>query len=501
MATLHSLSGATASRTIPPSLPRECYRLRDDATQTCQTDGTIVLRHSRFELPLPQLGASRRAVVLRLAERWLDNGEIDEIVTATGGEARILGAHILVHRLLAHSWLDRRLYAGDRPLLDIRPRGLGPGSQPPGVTHDPETRYQLSRFAIIGAGTDLATAGLTGYSPRSTITVTFLDLRLTQLLALAAGDGVDRDTVAAAADLAEGAAGAVLDLLVTAGLLVSAADHEAESEAPPHAFWSPEELAVHDRSRAGRHVLPLGGTYRFRDRLPPEPLRYARLSPTRVALPTPISDPTGDDIAGPSLYEVLADRRSIRAHDDERPLTITQLGSFLHRVGRTWDIHEANGQEVGRRPYPAGGQCCELEIYPLVAHCAGVEPGLYHYDSLTHQLAQVAGWNRDADRLIGYARSAASMTAAPQVLLVCTARLPRLMWKYEGLGYPMVLKNAGVLTGFMYLVATAMGLAPCAVGSGDSAAFAALSGLDPLVEPAIADFVLGSRVEPDMPVR
>jgi hypothetical protein len=45
----------------------------------------------------------------------------------------------------------------------------------------------------------------------------------------------------------------------------------------------------------------------------------------------------------------------------------------------------------------------------------------------------------------------------------------------------------------MYLVATAMGLAPCALGSGDSAAFALLSGIDPLVEPYIADFALGSK--------
>ena len=57
----------------------------------------------------------------------------------------------------------------------------------------------------------------------------------------------------------------------------------------------------------------------------------------------------------------------------------------------------------------------------------------------------------------------------------------------------MALKNAGVLTGLMYLVAAAMDLAPCALGSGDSAAFALLSGIDPLVEPYIADFALGSK--------
>ena len=48
------------------------------------------------------------------------------------------------------------------------------------------------------------------------------------------------------------------------------------------------------------------------------------------------------------------------------------------------------------------------------------------------------------------------------------------------MSYAMILKDAGVLTQQMYLVATAMGLAPCALGAGDSQAFAELSGLDPL---------------------
>lgn len=84
------------------------------------------------------------------------------------------------------------------------------------------------------------------------------------------------------------------------------------------------------------------------------------------------------------------------------------------------------------------------------------------------------------------------MAGPPQLVLVVTARVQRLMWKYEGMSYAMILKDAGVLTHQMYLVATAMGLAPCALGAGDSHAFAELSGLDPLVEPSVADFLLGA---------
>jgi hypothetical protein len=43
----------------------------------------------------------------------------------------------------------------------------------------------------------------------------------------------------------------------------------------------------------------------------------------------------------------------------------------------------------------------------------------------------------------------------------------------------------------MYLAGTAMGLAPCALGSGDSAIFSRVTGLSPLVESSVGEFSLG----------
>jgi hypothetical protein len=44
----------------------------------------------------------------------------------------------------------------------------------------------------------------------------------------------------------------------------------------------------------------------------------------------------------------------------------------------------------------------------------------------------------------------------------------------------------------MYLAAVAMGLAPCALGTGDSGAFGAATRLDPLVESSVGEFMLGT---------
>ncbi len=57
------------------------------------------------------------------------------------------------------------------------------------------------------------------------------------------------------------------------------------------------------------------------------------------------------------------------------------------------------------------------------------------------------------------------MDDPPQVLISVTARFRRLSWKYGGLAYRLVMLHVGVLMQSLYLVCTAMRLAPCALGS------------------------------------
>ncbi|SBT42634.1 SagB family peptide dehydrogenase [Micromonospora auratinigra] len=464
---------------------QELYRLRRDAELRHGEDGSLSLRQTRFQLALEQPGMGRRALLLRLAAGWVSDVEVGRLVIGLEGESRVLPAQLLLRRLVAHSWLDRRVQVGDRPLLDLLPTGLGRGSLPETRPHDRGGTYRLSRFVALRPELDRLVAA----SSLSTLTVGCVDAALGAVLA-AAARGVGVEAVARILAVGPEAAARVLDELVTARILVTRAEFEAEHEQAPLAYWSPEELRLHQRSRAGRHVLPVGGTYRMRDRFPPQPLRRRYDGDRAVELPLP--DLATLVKADPPFGQVVADRRSVREHDDADPLTRERLAEFLYRSQHTIVAGEAGGQEVGHRPYPGGGGVYELEIYPLVARCAGLDRGLYHYDPVGHRLEPVAGWGPAADRLLGYARAAGAMARPPQTVLVVTARVQRLMWKYEGMSYAMILKDAGVLTHQLYLVATAMGLAPCALGAGDSHAFAELSGLDPLVEPSVADFLLGT---------
>ena len=488
-------AGKAAPRSRPSASDRafrELYKLRPDATLLSQDDGSIALRQSHFgaRIAAPTVGC--RAMLLRLAGQWADEAEVCHVIAATEGEHGIMRGQLLLRRLEVQSWLSRRLQVGDRPLLDVVPVALGSGSTPRRTRHAADVRYKLSRFGAISADAGC----LVAQAPFSPVAVVIRDARIAGMLVPAAASGCTVTELARLGGLDLQAAAAVLDTLLTARIRVSAAERRAESCEPPKAVWSSHELALHHRARSGWHALPNGGTFRFRGEFPSEPIDKATAEPSgpvdRFDLPVPDLGKISE--SEPSFTEVVTRRQSIRHYDDANPITVGQLAEFLYRVQHTSDLRDTDdGQGVGQRPYPAGGQLCELEIYPLVSRCAGLEAGLYRYDSIAHRLIRLAPPHDAADRMLRHAGDTAMLAASPQVLLAITARAQRVLWKYEGMGYELALKNSGVLTGLMYLVAAAMGLAPCALGSGDSAAFALLSGIDPLVEPYIADFAIGSK--------
>jgi SagB-type dehydrogenase family enzyme len=172
------------------------------------------------------------------------------------------------------------------------------------------------------------------------------------------------------------------------------------------------------------------------------------------------------------------------------------LGEFLFRAARVRDFREADPQrghyyQTTNRPYPGGGAVYELELYPVINNCAGIEPGLYHYDPFAHELVRLSGPTQDTERLIDEAYEASGLEHDLEVLIVIAARFQRFSWKYASVAYSVILKNVGVLLQNMYLVATAMGLAPCALGGGDSDLFAQAAGINYLAEASVGEFILG----------
>ncbi|GAA3432549.1 SagB family peptide dehydrogenase [Kutzneria kofuensis] len=256
---------------------------------------------------------------------------------------------------------------------------------------------------------------------------------------------------------------------------------DAETEELRLAQWSAHELWFHHHSSK---IDGTGGTYWAKGRFAPLAGRHRPFDGPDVPLAKPDLDRLRT--TDPTLTAVIEDRGSVREGDEDNPLTLDQLGEFLFRCARVRGVGVHGGQEISDRPYPAGGGLHELEIYPVVRSVTGLHAGLYHYDAHSHRLTRGPAHPAPVRALLKWA-------GLPQVLLVVTARFGRLMWKYEGTGYALMLKHVGVLYQNMYLVATAMGLAPCAIAVGAADFFAEATGLDPMTESSVGAFTLGSR--------
>ncbi|MFC4585739.1 SagB/ThcOx family dehydrogenase [Sphaerisporangium corydalis] len=277
--------------------------------------------------------------------------------------------------------------------------------------------------------------------------------------------------------------------LFRAGLVVAASGETGRDVEQ----WRPHELWFHARSRMGDGGYSGGfGRTTWAKGL------HESLPARREPYPGPVVDLYRPDMAtlrvsDRPLTAVVEERRSIREHDDEAPITADQLGELLYRCARVRHSFTREGVEYVSRPHPSGGSTYELELYPVVRRAAGLDPGMYHYDPHDHRLRLVRGPEPSVGRLLRTATSAAMMQAPPQVLLVVAARFGRLMLTYEELPYSLVLKHVGVLYQTMYLVATSMGLAACGLGAGEAGAFTEATGADYLTESSVGEFLLGSR--------
>ncbi|GGX15323.1 dehydrogenase [Streptomyces malachitofuscus] len=284
----------------------------------------------------------------------------------------------------------------------------------------------------------------------------------------------------------------LLELLVAAGVAgpVDGSGRLPEDTDPVPAQREFHDVLLHWHSRKGLAGGPVGMSYPFRDRYPPP----AAVKPVRqpvIALPRP--DPARLRKADPPFAEVTEERRSVRRFTTGS-LTPELLGEFLHRVARVREevpADELAPYDRTYRPVPSAGAGQDLELYLTVTRCRGLSPGVYHYEPVEHGLTLVTAEREAVLELVGDVCRSLGSASVPQVVVTLAARFGRMSWKYRGLSYAATLKNVGVYYQAMYLTATAMRLGGCAAGSGDSAAFARITGLDPLEESSVGEFVLG----------
>jgi SagB-type dehydrogenase family enzyme len=410
------------------------------------------------------------ALLERLSSAECDLGSMKAATWWDEDTARLFG------RLEQGGWVQTAVACGQTLLYRLVPLAAH-GAPDPQVT-----AAKLSRFAQLRPGegrlvleSPLATAELHVYSEKVLAVIGTLG-------------GVP------APHTEEGAGGLaarlIADLRRTGLCTGGRQDEEAEFR---YRQWQPHDLWFHARSRSGVRGRPgrnLGGTYWARSQFAPLPARPAPFTGQVIDLFKPSLPALRQ--ADPAVTPAVEDRRSVRRHDDDHPLTLRQIGEFLYRCARVRRTTNTGGQELVDLPYPTGGAVGGLELYLVVWNTDGLSAGIYRYDAHGHRLERSAAGKAVTGKIIRGAANSAGMNELPQTVLVITARFGRVMWKYESIGYALILKQVGVLFYLMYTIATAMRLAPCALGAGNAEEFSAAVGLDYLEESSVGEFMLGS---------
>jgi SagB-type dehydrogenase family enzyme len=472
-----------------------------------QADGELTLLGLRSPITLRQLSPGLCEALQCLAAPGQSAGQLAEHVRNLEGPAALARWYYHLQDLARRCLLRLAVHADGVKLATLEPTAPSFVLPPAGAL--PGRSYVLSRFAWVQRRGEV----LALESPLSPARILLHDPRATALVHALARPGTAVEVGSRVTGLPAEAVTRLLGMLVHGGAAcaVDDAGTTAEDADPSLRCWQFHDLLFHARSRQGRHDGPVGATYPFAGHLDPPPALRPETSPLACSDEIVLYRPDLERLQcqDPPFALVQERRRSIRKYAAE-PITDRQLGEFLYRVARVKDckhmeVETPSGpvrMDFASRPFPAGGALYELEVYAVVAACRGLSPGLYHYDGLGHRLVRRAGRSplscQAVERLLqGAALAAGLQTTEAQVLLVLAARLPRVAWKYSGLAYSLVLKHVGVVFQTMYLAATTMGLAPCAVGLGDSDLFAQAADAHYFAETSVGEFLLGSAPSSD----
>jgi SagB-type dehydrogenase family enzyme len=267
--------------------------------------------------------------------------------------------------------------------------------------------------------------------------------------------------------------------LYSVGLVID--EHESEKE--KLLYWNLFELCVQRQtSYGGLRETPLST---------PAPAPFKKVNSTQV-----ISLPEIDYGLGQDLYDVLNARKSIRLYSSS-PLTFEELAQFLYFSAHVKGVFNSQESQWSRRTYPGGGGCHSLELYLLCNDVTELQKGVYYYHPLEHALYFLMKPDSRYKEILQTIRAntGQKLNRDPCVAVIITSVFGRTMWKYERLSLATIYRDVGCLLQTMYLVATNMKLAPCAIGGIQDRINSLWLQLSPLEEAQVGCFILGKTTK------
>ncbi len=459
----------------------------NDVSVTQNEDEQIVLASPHHKLTFKAVEPGFKKALFAFANNGATLETINNWIQQDQGEFLVLKFYQYLQKFTHFGWLCHSVATEECLIATAKPQATV--CQFSLITAVLNQQYALSRFAYIHQ----VKGQMILESPLSKMVIHLLNWQAIAMIGLLANPCRDSEIATEIKGIHLDTIQQFISLLLSTQMLCEVSESGTISEQADVllAQWEFHDLLFHARSRSGRHNNPVGGTYRFLGQIEPLPAIHPQTSEQTIILNKPnLETLKTSDI---SFTQVLESRESIREYG-EIPITTQQLGEFLYRCARIKSLIQTEQGELISRPYPSGGAMYELELYPVVNRCQDILPGLYYYQPQFHELFNISGKTEAVESLLIDAEMAMGQDK-PQVLIVITARFQRLAWKYESIAYALMLKHVGALYQTMYLVATAMNIAACGLGIGDSELFAQAVGCNYYEETSVGEFMLGSRKE------
>lgn len=163
-----------------------------------------------------------------------------------------------------------------------------------------------------------------------------------------------------------------------------------------------------------------------------------------------------------SFTQAVVQRESVRKYAD-KPLALTELSYLLWC---TQGVKSIEPHLVTLRTVPSAGARHAFETYLLVNHVDGLEPGLYRFLAVDHQLAKIETTPAISESITDAClRQKFVKTSA--VTFIWTAAVYRMTYRYGQRGYRYLHLDAGHACQNLYLAAEAINCGVCAIAAFD----------------------------------
>ncbi len=205
----------------------------------------------------------------------------------------------------------------------------------------------------------------------------------------------------------------------------------------------------------------------------PAPLIQKPYNPEAPRIPLLAPPEFKSSISDTDLLTVVIGRES-RRHYLPAPLSLSEL-SFL--LFSTQGVRHTPHPSVSLRTVPSAGARHSFETYMFISNVEGVDPGLYRYLPLEHELVFL-GKVEDMEMRIALACFGQQFVGAGAVTFVWATIPYRMEWRYGLLAHRVILIDVGHVCQNLYLACEAIGAGTCGVAAYDQQMVDRLIGVD-----------------------